>query len=638
MCGIAGYTSYSGDSTQIRRMCDRIVHRGPDSEGYWTAEDGSVSIGHRRLSIIELSDAGSQPMVSHTGRFVIAFNGEIYNHLEIREYLCDMNAGITFRGMSDTETILEAFEVLGVKETLERMKGMFALVLFDRQDKTLYLMRDRMGEKPLYYGMCGSHFVFGSELSSFKEVDGWTGEIDRRSLALFYRYKSIQAPYTIYRHIYKLMPGMLMKLSAPYTTPSFEYYWSLREVAEKGIENPFTGSFDEAKEELRSRLLGAVKGQLLSDVPLGAFLSGGIDSPLVVSMMQSVSKESVKTFTIGFDDSEHNEATYAADIARHLGTNHTEYYVDEKTLRDVIPILPDIFAEPLADPAAFPNYLVSKIARQHVTVTLSGDGGDELFCGYDMYANVARCWNSRWKRIPRPIAQMGSSIMQAGPWGRSNSLYTLGEYLKPNSIEEFHELFRAEHSYDVMHLVYGAEQCVNDAIDEAMVPWNLISGDAVLNIDTDDMSKMLYKDQIGFMTNTVLNKVDRTGMAVSLENRIPLLDKDVVEFSWSLPIEYKNHAGIGKHILKELLYEYVPKEMLDRPKHGFEVPLKRWLAKGELHEWAGDLISNSHMMHDGLIARDSIEGIWKRFNENGDKVLPLWYVLQMESWYRANKA
>ncbi len=641
MCGIAGFCGKTTDNlAEIKKMCDQIIFRGPDAEGYWIDENTNVTLGHRRLSILDLSENGSQPMISASGRFVIAYNGEIYNFQSMKDKLIAENYISSFRSSSDTEVLLEAFEAYGL-DAIKSLKGMFAIALYDRQEKTLHLMRDRAGEKPLYYGMVNGMFVFASDLASITAMDGFDNQINRASLEAFVRYKSIPQPLSIYEHIYKLIPGQILSIQAPFKAPSFTTYWSMAEAAINGMKNPFTGTETEAREELKHLLTDAVRDQMISDVPIGAYLSGGIDSPLVVSVMQSISTTPVKTFTIGFDDEACNEAVFAKDIAKHLGTQHTELYISEKELKEVVPLLPSLYSEPLADPACLPTYLLSKMAKQDVTVTLSGDGGDELFCGYTIYNELEARYGKICK-IPHSIRSMGGSLIQNTPLGYHNKLYTAGEYAQISNIHELHELFRCEHNYDAYHIVKNVtdpkDYLANPLLEEdAYLLPNMDEYRASRHLDLEDLrSSMLYRDQTGFMTDTVLNKVDRAGMAVSLENRIPLMDKDIMEFAWSLPISYKSDKGINKKILKELLYEYVPKSLLDRPKHGFEVPLTTWLSN-DLHEWATDLIQNSYLIRDGYFSKKTVQRIWNTFHKNHSNTLQLWYILQAESWYRHTK-
>lgn len=641
MCGIAGFCGHTKDNKmQIKRMCDRIIYRGPDAEGYWCDTDCEITLGHRRLSILDLSKNGTQPMQSASGRFVISYNGEIYNFGTIRERLIQEGFIRKFKSSSDTEVILEAFEAYGL-DAIKDMKGMFAIALYDRKKKTLHLMRDRVGEKPLYYGMVGEKFAFASDLSCLTVLEGFEKEINRDALAAFVRYKSIPQPLTIYKHIYKLLPGQILSISAPFTTPSFSSYWSVKKAALSGISHPFKGTEKEAREELKRLLTNAVRGQMISDVPIGAFLSGGIDSPLIVSIMQSICAKKVKTFTIGFDDPKYNEAEYAKDISHYLGTEHTELYITEQDLKNVIPLLPAIYSEPLADPACLPAYLISKLAKTKVTVTLSGDGGDELFCGYDLYDQLNHLWG-KFKKIPYSFRHLGGQVLQNSFLQYNNKIYNIGEYACLADSHHLHELFRNEHNFDAHHVVPDIRN-PHDYLtgswreeDKVLLPdMTIYRNDMFLDLP-DIKSSMLYRDQTGFLIDTVLNKVDRAGMYVSLENRIPLLDKDIIEFSWTLPIAYKSSNGCNKKILKELLYEYVPSKMLNRPKHGFEVPLPSWLSKGDLHEWAGELILHNYLAEDGYFDKKILSRIWKRFNSNQSNTLLLWYILQAESWYRHN--
>lgn len=640
MCGIAGFCGHTSDNLkQIKTMCDRMVFRGPNAEGYWTDNECGVTLGHRRLSILDLSENGAQPMESASGRFVISYNGEVYNFHSLRERLLREGHVRQFKSTSDTEVILEAFEAYG-PDAVKDMKGMFAIALFDRREKTLHLMRDRMGEKPLYYGMVNGSFAFASDLHCLTVMEGFDNPLSREALAAFLRYKSVPQPLSIYEQIYKLLPGQILSLKAPFTSPEFSTYWSIKETALYGMEHPFSGSEEEAREELKRLLTDTVREQMISDVPIGAFLSGGIDSPLVVSVMQSICAKQVKTFTIGFDNPKYNEAEYAKDISRHLGTDHTELYITEQDLKEVIPLLPQMFSEPLADPACLPAYLVSKLAKTKVTVSLSGDGGDELFCGYDIYGRLDALWG-KINKFPYGLRHAGGVLLQHTPFAHSNKLYNAAEYARLGDIHQLHELFRNEHNYDAHHIVPGIanprDYLAGSRLqtDAALLPDMTRYGrDLFLDLP-DAKSSMLYRDQLGFMNDTVLNKVDRTGMFVSLENRIPLLDKDIVAFSWSLPISYKYGNGTNKKILKELLYEYVPKKLLDRPKHGFEVPLPEWLSSGDLHDWAGDLISGSYLATDGYLDKKILQRIWAQFNKTHSNTLLLWYVLQAEAWYRS---
>lgn len=642
MCGIAGFCGETKDNlASIKKMCDAMIYRGPNAQGFWQDTNASVTMGHRRLSVLDLSENGSQPMISASGRYVIAYNGEIYNFQEIQKKLMSDGQITKFRSSSDTETILEAFEAYGLN-AISLAKGMFAIALYDRKEKALHLLRDRSGEKPLYYGIVGDKFAFASELSVLKQLDGFVDEIDRNALQAYTQYKSVPQPLSIYKNIYKLLPGYVLTIKTPFKKAEFSQYWSFEDVIQNGLQHPFQGSFVEAVDTLDKLLTDSVRGQMISDVPLGAFLSAGIDSPLIVSMMQKLSSKPVNTYTIGFYDELCNEAVQAKDIAKHLGTNHTELYINEQDLLSVVPMLPSILSEPLADPACLPNFLVSKLAKKEVTVTLSGDGGDELFCGYDIYNRLSRIHHS-FSQFPYPLRRISGGILQSFPFANIPKLYNLGEFCKSTDLLDFHELFRKEHSLNAHTVVIPDHDTTHNYIDsflqrlepDLLPDLRNYRKDSILN-SLDERSTLLFRDQTGFMTDTVLSKVDRTGMYVSLENRIPLLDKDIIEFSWSIPINYKSENNVNKRILRELLYRYVPKSLVDRPKHGFEVPLTQWLS-GPLFGWAEDLIHNNSLAESGYYNKTVLQKIWKDFCARKSNTLLLWYILQAEAWYQNSK-
>lgn len=631
MCGIAGFFNREVDAPlAIKAMANRMTYRGPDAEGSWFDENSGLALGHRRLSIQDLSENGAQPMLSASGRFAICYNGEIYNAGEIREDLWKVRPGFTLRGSSDTEVILEAFEQFGIEETLNRMKGMFAIALFDRQDKTFYLMRDRAGEKPVYYGLIASHFVFGSEPAVLQAYPDFYKhrQISRQALAQYMRYGFIPAPLSIYEGIFKLLPGSVLTMKAPYTQWETHAYWSMAGAAARGMANPFTGTFEEACDELERLLTDAVKSQMISDVPLGAFLSGGIDSPLIVSLMQKIADEPVKTFTIGFDEKKYNEAEYASEIAEHLGTKHTEQYVTEAELLDVIPKLSSIFSEPFADSSQIPTYLVSRLAKSQVTVSLSGDAGDELFCGYNTYAKIAGLGN---KLVKIPSWMRGATTwgMLHTPFGHSDKGFRMAKSLAAGNFYELHEAVCYHTSYDGEHCVKHVETELLDGLySQKAVPAELF------DVKSDEKAIMLLKDMQTYHPDDILVKVDRAGMAVSLENRVPMLDKDVVEFAWSLPMEYKYSDGASKRILKEILYRYVPKSMLDRPKKGFSVPLSRWLSEGSTKEWAQELLGDNHLVRDGYLDEKVVCRLWNNFREGKTDAQMIWQILMAEQWYQ----
>lgn len=652
MCGIAGFINQTIDAqTVIRHMTDRMIHRGPDAQGAWCDERSGLVLGHRRLSIIDLSENGAQPMISANQRYVIAYNGEIYNADVIRQKIRENDPSFRFRGTSDTEVILESFDRFGVPQTLAMMKGMFAVALYDREEKTLYLMRDRAGEKPLYYGFVEGHFVFASDVDVLNGYPDFvrTKKISRTALAEYMRYGYVPAPYSIYEGIYKLAPGSVLTLHEPFDRVELRTYWSMAEAALQGEQNIFQGSFREACDELEKLLLSSVHSQMVSDVPIGAFLSGGIDSPLIVSLMQQQSASAVKTFTIGFEEKKYNEAEYAAEIAKHLGTEHTQLYVSEQELLDVIPKLADIFTEPFADSSQIPTYLVSRLARSRVTVSLSGDAGDELFCGYNTYSKIAGLW-AKERRIPFGMRKLMAGGVELLPYGKTAKGFRIAQSLRANDIGALHEAVCYHTSYYGEHCVCGAYEkpdiaewiaCKNEKADIA--EWITCK---------DEKNTMLLKDAVTYHPDDILVKVDRAGMAVSLENRVPMLDKDVIEFAFRLPRRYKDGVGLTrqeysellfetqrveacpKAILKAVLYRYVPKQMLDRPKKGFSVPLKRWLSEGKTHEWARELIADSRLVRDSYFDKAAVEHLWKDFMNGKSDAQMVWQILMAEQWYR----
>lgn len=630
MCGIVGFIGNSISKDQrigiVERMNYQIVHRGPDAAGIWLDEQSGVTFGHRRLSIQDLSPNGAQPMHSHSGRFVMVYNGEIYNAEELKTALCDKySEEIKFRGTSDTEILLEAFEALGVSATLDIAKGMFAIALYDRQEKSLTLIRDRAGEKPLFYGFVEGQFVFASELNAIAVFPEFQKKIASQSVTEFIRYGYVPAPGTIYEGIYKLMPGCLLTLSAPFDQESVSHksYYSIAEIAKNGEEHPFRGSFEEAVDQLEFLLKKSIKGQMISDVPLGAYLSGGIDSATIVALMSELSDSKVKTFTIGFEDKKYNEAVFAKDIAKHLGTDHTELYVSEKELKDVIPLIPKIYGEPFADSSQIPTYLVSRLAKEKVTVSLSGDAGDELFCGYMTYVKLMKVWKKSGK-VPMGLRSAAAGLakgMSAISTGISSSaarkLYRGGLCLSARDSVAMKEALG--HSNPLM-----------DRLTYSMVPvnakreWEL----------KDECVALMLDDMLHYHPDDILVKVDRAGMAVSLENRIPMLDKDIMEFAFSLPLAYKFDGCVTKKVLRNVLYRYVPEAMMDRPKKGFSVPLERWLKEGDTAEWAGELLTDSKAVADGLLDGKQVEKLWKQFKKDAGTPRLVWNVLMLEQWYR----
>lgn len=620
MCGIAGFCNHPNNwKENIEKMNERMYHRGPNAGGYWATDDGNVVFGHRRLSIVDLSANGAQPMHSASGRYVCVFNGEIYNYKTIRDKLLKENKVTAFRGTSDTEVLLEAFEAYGVKETINMCKGMFAIALLDKKTGKITLIRDRIGEKPLYYGFVNGNFVFASDLGSISVLDDFHNEIDTRTLQIYFIHGYIPAPYSIYKDIYKLDAGCMLEIEAPYKEPKISTYWSVREAAKYGQANQFKGTREEAADELERLLKESIKDQMVADVPVGAFLSAGIDSSTIVALMQAQSSQKVRTFTIGMEDPKYNEAAYAKEIAKHLGTDHTELYITEKDAKEVIPKLAWMFSEPFADSSQIPTYLVSKMTREHVTVSLSGDGGDELFCGYMSYPSIDRIWG-KMHSVPYGIRKLCSKLVLACPFGKNNQLLQTKAYLLgAKSPEHLYELSNAQEPL-----------CKKIALDKNVYPYK--HNDRPYGDLTDTRNSIMLMDMEVYHPDDILVKVDRAGMAVSLENRVPMLDKDVVEFAWTIPMDYKRDGEVGKLVLKDVLYRYVPKEMMDRPKKGFSIPIMKWLKEPELREWAEALIDRNLLKKQGYLDPDVVWYIWNDFIENDNWRTQIWYILMFQSW------
>lgn len=619
MCGIAGFCNFAGDKAgNMERMKERMHHRGPDAGGTYISEDGQVVLGHRRLSIVDLSENGAQPMTSHSGRYVIAYNGEIYNYKKLADKLLKENKVNAFKGTSDTEVLLEAFEAYGIEKTIALCKGMFAISLYDKKEKTLYLLRDRVGEKPLYYGMVNGNFVFASDVGCIAVMEGFHNPINRDVLDLYFVHGYIPAPYSIYEGIYKLEPGTILKIKSPFNNWEIQPYWSMKEAARKGQENLFKGTPREAADELERLLKEAISQQMVADVPVGAFLSAGIDSSTIVALMQSLNHGKVKSFTIGMEEEKYNEAVYAREIARHLGTEHTELYITDQDARAVIPKLGYMFGEPFADSSQIPTYLVSKMTRDHVTVSLSGDGGDELFCGYTSYVSVERIWN-KMKGIPYFIRKPCSSLVLHSPLKRNPIYKVKGKllgakgpvdlYLRSIDTEPLAEKISLTHK----NISYKYNEYEEDFLAEA-------------NHNIMLMNMLMYHP------DDILVKVDRAAMAVSLETRVPMLDKDVVEFAWTLPVDYKRGEGVGKKVLRDVLYRYVPREMMERPKKGFSIPIDKWLRQPELREWAEGLIHKSTLTSQGILDPDVVWKIWDDFINHGEWRIQIWYILMFQQW------
>ena len=602
-------------------MKERMYHRGPDAGGNYFSEDGCITLGHRRLSIFDLSENGAQPMVSHSGRFVISYNGEIYNYKKIARRLLDEKKVTAFRGTSDTEVLLEAFEAYGVREAISLCKGMFAIALYDKKEQTLYLIRDRIGEKPLYYGLVGEGFAFASDLGSIAVLEGFKNPVNRAVLDLYFIHGYIPAPYSIYENIYKLEAGAILKVKLPFRgleNTEMKRYWSIKETAQKGQENLFRGSEKEAADELERLLKASIREQMAADVPVGAFLSAGIDSSTVVALMQSLHKGKVKSFTIGMEEKDYNEAVYAREIAKHLGTEHTELYITEEDAKSVIPKLSGMFGEPFADSSQIPTYLVSRMTREHVTVSLSGDGGDELFCGYTSYASVERIWN-KMKNVPYFIRKPCSELVIHSPLARKPIYRIKGKLLGAKGPSDLYIC-----SYETDPLTKKI------SLDTKECSYKYSEYDPKFLKETNH--NIMLMDMLMYHPDDILVKVDRAAMAVSLETRVPMLDKDVVEFAWTLPIAYEREGKTGKKVLRDVLYRYVPKEMMERPKKGFSIPIEKWLRQPQLRGWAESLIDRKTLEQQGILNADVVWKIWEDFIDRGEWRIQIWYILMFQEW------
>lgn len=643
MCGLVGFVSpkpQNGARQIIQMMCSAIVSRGPDDSGFWQDETVGLYLGHRRLAILELSAAGHQPMQSVSGRFVIVFNGEIYNHVELRKELAHFN----WKGGSDTETLLAAFETWGIHESIRRSVGMFSMAIYDNSLSSLTLVRDRLGEKPLYYGWQGqggdATFMFGSELKALRQHPSFEGRIDRDALAMFMRHNCVPTPYSIYAGVKKLEPGFMLTVSLADFSTGEEQYWSAADVAKCGVAIPFVGSKQEAISHLERTICDAVRSQMLSDVPLGAFLSGGVDSSTVVALMQSVSSQRVKTFTIGFDEDHYNEAIFAKEVAQFLGTDHAELYVSSSDALSVIPMLSSIYDEPFADSSQIPTYLVSKLAKQSVTVALSGDGGDELFCGYNRYQLTAAAWG-KLSMAPVALRKMAAAVLTsisprtwnyiaaqtpfASKWADVGyKLHKGAGVMAAASVEDLYMGLVSQWD-DPAYIVVGA----SEPRSRLVIIKSLL--EKLSNVEV-----MMLLDLLTYLPDDILTKVDRAAMSVSLETRVPFLDHRVVECAWRMPLCYKLKQEISgyttKWLLRQVLYKYVPATLIERSKMGFGVPIGDWL-RGPLKEWAESLLNVTRLKGEGYFHPEPILRKWEEHvSGKRDWQHQLWCVLMFQSW------
>jgi len=640
MCGFAGFIDFNRSMSKkylnayAKKLNEYIKYRGPDSHGEWTDENLGVAIGHRRLSIIDLSKEGNQPMVSSTGRYVISYNGEIYNFEKIKKKLSINKSNL--RGHSDTEIILESIEEYGLITALEKFNGMFSFALWDRKEEMLFLVRDRIGIKPLYYSHNKNHFIFASELKPIIKSGFINKDIDIESLGAFFKYNYIPAPKTIFNGVYKLSPGTILSFSLNKKTINIQKYWDAGEICNQSIKKTYDSTEIDTKNRLRAHIDNSVSNRMISDVPLGVFLSGGVDSSLIAATMQKFNKTPIRSFSIGFGNDKYNEAIDAKKVADYIGADHTEMYVTEQDALNVIPNLAQIWDEPFADSSQIPTFLLSKMTRDHVTVALSGDGGDELFSGYSRYQIANKLWNNI-NKFPYVFRNFSSKILFNLPPALIDNSY---KAISPLLSEELKFTHKPSSKINSIASILSQKN-QSGVYDQIIDPWqniNPVSFKAeTLNLHNypgkNFIEKMMAYDFANYLPDDILTKVDRASMANSLETRVPLLDHKLVEFIWELPHKYKVNEGKSKWILKQLLYEYLPKDIIDRPKKGFAVPLASWL-RGTLRDWTKDLLNKNQLNKHNLLDASLIESILnKHLNNEGDFHPYLWKVLMFQSWY-----
>jgi len=655
MCGLVGFVAVGSprreDIVHVRTQVETLIHRGPDDNGIWADTDSRVVLGHSRLSIQDLSRDGHQPMISHSGRYVVVYNGEIYNFKKIKEEIKESGCNSFIRGNSDTEILLLAIETWGFEKTLSKIIGMFSIVLWDKKYKQIFLARDRFGEKPLYYCLVNGVFMFASELKALRCHPFFTKEIDRNILSVFFRKKYVPAPNTIYKNVYKVPAGSYLTLSLGNDTaiemslPLPRPYWSLDKIIQDAKMNQFNGSDAEAIDSLDSLISESINGQMIADVPIGAFLSGGFDSSVIATLMQKKSMSKINTFTIGFNETAYNEANHAKEIADFLGTNHTELYVTAEESMSVIDYLPSMYDEPFSDASQIPTALLCKFARKNVTVALSGDGGDELFGGYERHilAGSIEKFNNQFPFLIRNLIAKGIKLFSTQYW---DSLFSLLNNIIPKKLHYNHPGYKIyklatvmqarneEHLYKLLTSSWSdSDSLVIDGFEDNVVSSKLSD----LSFQADIREKMMYMDSVEYLADDILVKMDRASMSSSLETRVPLLDHRICEFAWRLPLEMKIRGDQGKWILRQVLYKYVPKKLVERPKMGFNVPIGDWL-RGPLRDWAEDLLDESKIKREGYLNPRLVRIKWNE-HLSGKKDLQycLWDVLMFQSWLEGQK-
>lgn len=642
MCGIAGFYNLKSDKDDAQclkiaqAMEQAIAHRGPDANDIWADPDLPLVLAHRRLAIIDLSDDGRQPMASPTGRYMVVYNGEIYNYLELQKEL--EAQGRQFKSRSDTEVMLAAFEHWGINQALQKINGMFAIVLWDRKERQLHFIRDRFGKKPLYVGWAGNDLVFASELKSFHAHPDFVPEINRDALAIYMHYGYLQAPYSVFKNIWQMLPAGRMTLdvtslkSGADLAEKMEIYWSLKSVAQNGLSRPDTADEDDIIEEFEVRFQTAVNQRMISDVPFGAFLSGGIDSSSVVALMQKNASVPVKTFSIGFEESAFNEAEHAKQIAKHLETNHQEFYVTGQDALDVIPKLPDIYDEPFSDQSQIPTYLISKLARDQVTVVLTGDGGDEILGGYDRHTKIPALW-SKTGWVPyglrKPLMGILSSVPESfyGALKSGNPHYGM-------QVKRALKLMGYRNAADIYDALVSSWPKDSAVVLDAREPSIPLTDDKFWPQGLSFAEKMIFGDTLAYRSNDLMVKTDRASMAVALEARAPLMDYKLAEYSWQLPMKMKVRGGQGKWLLRQVLKRHVPESLYERPKMGFSVPLAEWL-RGPLKGWADDLLSHETLKKQGFLDADPVTKQWQDFQQGAplqEAPKHLWSALMFQAW------